>query len=278
MAMMPDKSGAPKPEQNSTPRLREYFPETLVWNPELVTDANGKAELKFKLADNITTWKLYTIASTKKGKIGVAEKEITAFQPFFVDLDPPKFLTNGDEISLPVQVRNYTEKKQKVDIGMAKADWFSFLGQEKQQVDVNSGDSQNAVFGFKAIEAVKHCKQRVTALAQGDSDAIEKPVTVRPDGEEIVKTDTSFFKETASFDVNFPANALAKTQKAELKIYPNLFSHVAESVEGLLQRPYGCGEQTISSTYPNLMVLKFTKETTSCVKLRKSTFRKATSV
>jgi hypothetical protein len=33
---------------------------------------------------------------------------------------------------------------------------------------------------------------------------------------------------------------------AELKIFPYLFSHVVESVEGLLQRPFGCGEQTIS--------------------------------
>ena len=248
------------PEQTSTPRLREYFPETLFWNPELITDKRGRAELKFKLADNITTWKMYSIASTKGGKIGVAEKEITAFQPFFADLDPPKFLTNGDEISLPVQVRNYTEKKQNVNITMAKADWFSFIGQDKQQVEVDKGNSANAIFGFKAIEALKDGKQRVTAIAQGESDAIEKPVTVRPDGEEIVKTETGVFKGSAGFDINFPANALQKTQKAELKIYPNLFSHVAESVEGLLQRPYGCGEQTISSTYPNLMILKFTKE------------------
>jgi len=243
------------PEQNSTPRLREYFPETLLWNPELITDKKGKAELKFNLADNITTWKLYTIASTKKGKIGVAEKEITAFQPFFVDLEPPKFLTNGDEISLPVQVRNYTEKKQDVGVTMTTAN----LGQEKQQIDVGSGDSKNAVFGFKAIDVVKDGKQRVTALAQGESDVIEKPVTVRPDGEEIVKTETNVFNGMTAFDVNFPANALPKTQKAEIKIYPNLFSHVTESVEGLLQRPYGCGEQTISSTYPNLMILKFIK-------------------
>ena len=108
-------------EENSTPRLREYFPETLVWNPELVTDKNGKAELKFKMADNITTWKLYTVASTKNGKIGIAEKEVQAFQPFFVDLEPPKFLTDGDEIFLPAQIRNYTDKKQKVDVSMAKS-------------------------------------------------------------------------------------------------------------------------------------------------------------
>jgi uncharacterized protein YfaS (alpha-2-macroglobulin family) len=246
-------------EKNSTPRLRAYFPETLVWVPELLTDKNGRAEMKFRLADNITTWKLYTIASTKNGKVGVVEKEITAFQPFFVDLEPPKFLTTEDEISLPVTVRNYTEKKQSVAVTMAKSEWFSFLGADSQQINVDPDNSQNAVFGFKAITAVKDGKQKVTAIAQKESDAIEKPVTVRPNGKEIVKTESKVFRAAADFNVDFPANALPGSISAEVKLYPNLLTHVGESVEGLLMRPYGCGEQTISSTYPNLMILKFAK-------------------
>lgn len=247
-------------QQNATPRLREYFPETLVWSPELLTDKNGKAQLKFKMADNITTWKLYTIASTKNGKIGVAEKEVQAFQPFFVDLDPPKFLTAGDEIHLPTQVRNYTQAKQRVKVSMTQGDWFALLNPAAQTIDVASGSAENAVFGFKTLTAIKDAKQRVTALAAKDSDAVEKPVTVRPNGQEIVETESKLFQSAASFDVNFPAESLPKTQRAELKIYPNLLAHVAESVEGLLQRPYGCGEQTVSSTYPNVMILKFTEK------------------
>src|SRR5213592_4029934 len=46
-----------------------------------------------------------------------------------------------------------------------------------------------------------------------------------------------------------PAEAIQNTPRAELKIYPNLMAHLIEGVEGILQRPYGCGEQTISSTY-----------------------------
>jgi hypothetical protein len=254
--------------QKSTPKLREYFPETLVWSPEIVTDKDGKAQLTFKMADNITTWKLYTIASTKNGKFGVAEKEITAFQPFFVDLDPPKFLTAGDEIYLPTQVRNYTPARQKVDVTMSKADWFSFLETETralartqtdsvQKIEVEKNAAGIALFGFKAETPVKDGKQRVTAIAAKDSDAIEKGVTVRPNGEEIVRTDAKLFSNSARFEIDFPQNALPKTPKSELKIYPNLLAHVTESVEGLLRRPYGCGEQTISSIYPNLMILKF---------------------
>ncbi len=302
---------APTIGQASTPRLREFFPETLYWQPELITDKKGKAEATFKMADNITTWKMYTIASTKKGKIGVAENEVTAFQPFFVDLDPPKFLTTGDEIFLPTQVRNYTDKRQNVNVTMANADWFEFLGCNgtltpssalrqttamaeppasaggqdstflkvastagtvppayaggstcdstgmKLTTAVDSGQSENTIFGFKAVRPAKEGKQRVTAIAQGDSDAIERPVTVRPDGQEIVHTESRYFAGTGAFAVNFPANAMPATHAAELKIYPNLLAHVTESVDGLLRRPYGCGEQTISSTYPNLMILKF---------------------
>ncbi len=261
-------------QASSTPRLREYFPETLVWQPEMVTGADGKAELKFKMADSITTWKMYTIASTRDGKIGVAEKEVTAFQAFFADLDPPKFLTEGDEIFLPTQIRNYTDKRQKVDVTMDRAAWFSMLTPEKQQIEVDSNASKNAVFGFKAITPIKAGKQRVTAIAEADSDAIEKPVTVRPDGQEIVRTDSRFAAGTQTIGLAFPANALPHTQRAELKIFPNLYSHIADSVGGLLHRPYGCGEQTISSTYPNLMILKFVKPETSIAKKARTFLQK----
>ena len=104
-------------------------------------------------------------------------------------------------------------KKQQVDVTMAKAGWCSFLGPDKQIIAVESGNSQNAVFGFKAISAIKDAKQRVTAVAQTDSDAIEKPVTVRPNGQEIVRTDSRVSGGNAEFDVNFPANALLLEQE-----------------------------------------------------------------
>lgn len=99
-------------EQSFTPRLREYFPETLLWQSELTTDKQGRDHLEFKLADNITTWKLSVIGANENGEVGTAQTEIRAFQPFFAELDPPRVLTEGDRISLPVVLRNYLERKQ----------------------------------------------------------------------------------------------------------------------------------------------------------------------
>lgn len=249
-----------KEQQNSTPRVREYFPETLLWQPELITDKNGKASLKFKLADSLTTWKLYAVASTETGEVGLIEKELQTFQPFFAELEPPKILTEGDEIALPVPVRNYTTSRQKVAVSMAENSWSSLMNGATQQIEIAPNTSKNAIFNFRAVTPVKDGKQKVTALAKGEGDAIEKNVTVKSNGKEIVETQAKLFRENAAFVVNFPANAFPNTRQAELKIYPNMLAHVAESVEGLLKRPYGCGEQTTSSTYPNLMILKLEKD------------------
>jgi len=243
-----------------TPRVREYFPETLLWQPELLTDKYGKAELKFKLGDNLTTWKLYAVGSTETGEIGLVEKEFQTFQPFFAELDPPRILTEGDEIALPVPVRNYTDKRQKVAVSMTANDWSRNLNGAAQNIEIPANTSANAIFNFQAIAPVTDGKQKVTALAKGEGDAIEKPVTVRPNGKEIVSTELNLFEKETSFDVNFPNYALPGNRRTEIKIYPNMLAHVAESVEGLLKRPYGCGEQTTSSTYPNLMILKIEKE------------------
>lgn len=243
-----------------TPRVREYFPETLVWMPEIITDKNGKAEVKFRLGDNLTTWKLYAVGSTETGEIGLVEREFQTFQPFFAELDPPRILTEGDEIALPVPIRNYTNKRQKVSVSMANNDWSRIVSGASQNIEIPGNSTQNAIFNFQATTPVTDGKQRVTALANSEGDAIEKPVTVNPNGKEIVQTQSNLFEKETAFEVNFPNNALPKNRSVQIKIYPNMLAHVAESVEGLLKRPYGCGEQTTSSTYPNLMILKIEKE------------------
>ena len=132
------------PQQTSTPRLREYFPETLVWQPSLETDKQGRAQLKFKLADNITTWKLAVVGSTVDGQIGFAEKEFLAFQPFFAEHDPPRVLTEGDEIALPVVLRNYLKEPQSMNVEMKPGNWFSLLTPPAQKITIPAGGSANA--------------------------------------------------------------------------------------------------------------------------------------
>lgn len=253
--------GAVAQVQLATPRLREYFPETLVWQPSLETDKQGKAQLKFKLADNITTWKMSVIASTEDGQIGTVEKEIKAFQPFFVEHDPPRVLTEGDEISLPIVVRNYLDQAQTVNLSIRPENWFTLLAPATQSAAVAAGDATRTTFDLRATSSVKDGKQRITATASDANDAIEKPVTVHPDGEEKTASAGDILTDHSTLTLEIPSSLVPNSARAELKIYPNLMAHVTESVEAIMHRPYGCGEQTISSSYPSLLLLRNYKQT-----------------
>lgn len=245
--------------QISTPRLREFFPETLLWQPELITDKKGRAQLDFKLADNITTWKMAVIGSTENGEVATAETEIRAFQPFFAELDAPKILTQGDRISLPVVLRNYLGQNQSIDLQLRPETWFRILESDRKTTNVPQGDSITEAFDLEVLTPVAEGHQRITALGSEFSDAIQKNVKVHPDGEEKSITTTELFRNSTDMFLDLPAETIKDSARVELKIYPHFTSHLWESVEGIMQRPYGCGEQTISSTYPSLLVLRYLK-------------------
>src|SRR5262249_12534518 len=89
------------------PRVRTYFPETLVWKPELITDAHGRISYDFDFADSITSWQFTASAITADGRLGGWRQDVRVTQPFFVDLNLPASLTRNDSISVPVVVSNY---------------------------------------------------------------------------------------------------------------------------------------------------------------------------
>jgi hypothetical protein len=245
--------------QLSTPRLRKYFPEALLWRPEVVTDRKGHARVKFPLADNITTWKLEAVASTVDGELGTADKEIRAFQPFFIEHDPPRFLTSGDELNLPVVLRNYLDHPLRAQVAMQQGNWFSLRDPAAKTLEVAPGDSASALFPFKATAPARQGKQKVTALSGEASDAIERTVTVRPNGEEETQTLSRLFRDAAALDLAIPTATLPGSLEVTLKIYPNLHAHVLESIEAILVRPHGCAEQIISSAYPSILYLRYAK-------------------
>ena len=259
------KSGAASGQINiplATPRLREYFPETLLWQAEIHTDRAGRSIVKVPLADSITTWKVSVIASTLDGRIATASTDIRAFLPFFAELEPPKVLTVGDEIHLPVTVRNYLDKPQSVSLDWAAEPWSQSLSPRTIQLDVPPGDYAEQAFAFRAALPLKEAKQRLIAFnrsSANDGDAIEKKLRVHADGQQRVAQSSSIFLGNTSLSMEIPASALPGSVEAELVVYPSLIAHVSDAIEGIMERPYGCAEQTISSAYPSLLWLQMQK-------------------
>jgi hypothetical protein len=246
----------------ATPRLRQYFPETLLWQPEVHTDRAGRSTVKVPLADTITTWKVSVIASDLDGHIATASRDIRAFLPFFAELEPPKVLTVGDEIHLPVTVRNYLDKPQSVSLDWTAEPWSQLLSPRTVQLEVSPGDYAEQTFSFRAALPMKDAAQRLTAFnrsSANDSDAIEKKLRIHADGQQRLAQSSSIILGNTSLSIEIPASALPGSVEAELVLYPNLIAHVGDAIEGIMERPYGCAEQTISSAYPSLLWLELQK-------------------
>ncbi len=240
----------------STPRLREYFPETLLWEPLLETGRDGRARLRFKLADNLTTWKMSVIGSTADGRMETAETEFKTFQPFFVDLETPPTLTQGDRVTLPAVVRNYLGQPQTVEASLAAQAWIEAPGPAAQKLTIAPGEAATATFPIRASISVREGPARLTATSRATGDAIERVVAVHPDGQERAATASDVFHTKTSLTIAVAKEIVAGSLTGELRIYPNLFAHVVASIGAVLQRPWGCAEQTISSTYPSVYAVR----------------------
>ena len=85
------------------------------------------------MADSITTWRMAMLASTTHGALGTATSSVKVFQDFFVDLDLPVALTQGDRISIPVAVYNYSGADGHVSLHLHPEDWFSLVGDSSEK-------------------------------------------------------------------------------------------------------------------------------------------------
>ncbi len=242
------------------PRIREYFPETFIFEPAIITDEEGNARLKVRMPDAITTWRMTMFASTKEGELGSDLSNIKVFQDFFVDIDLPVSLTQGDEISIPVLIFNYLPKEQKIKVVLEAGDWFESIG-EREIEKILSKDEVTVLYFPLKVKKIGYHPILVKAYGELKSDAIKKCVEVLPDGKKFENIISDRLERNVLKKISFPENAIPDANSLILKIYPGIYSQIVEGLDKLLGMPFGCFEQTSSITYPNILILDYLRKT-----------------
>ena len=227
-------------------RIRQFFPETLLSEPALITDERGRATLSVMMADSITTWRLTGLANSRLGQLGSVNGSLRVFQDFFVDIDFPVALTQGDEVSVPIVVYNYLPTKQTVRLTFEKSEWFTPLSTlNPEPLTLNPNEVRAVHFPLRATRIGRH-SLTVHAESVGNGrravpvrDAIRREVEVFPDGREVATSASGRLNETVTRTVTIPAHAIPDASKLFVKIYPGVFSQTVEGLESMLSVPYG---------------------------------------
>jgi uncharacterized protein YfaS (alpha-2-macroglobulin family) len=259
-------------DKNETPaqetHVRSYFPEALYINPEIITDGNGVANITIPIADSITTWRMAMFASTKAGALGTSSSALKVFQDFFVDLDLPVTLTQGDRVSIPVAVYNYAGDRGDVTLTLQPDDWFSLVDDNAEKsVAVDAGRVAGSEFTLEA-KRIGRFKLTLSARMKGAAereDIVVREIEVIPNGREQNMVFNGRLdspgEETAQHNVQFPSGSIPDASKIFVRLYPGPLSQVIEGMDSILRMPGGCFEQTSSSTYPNVLALDYMKRT-----------------
>lgn len=250
----------PDAKDSAAPHIRSYFPEALYINPEIITDGKGNADIAIPIADSITTWRIAILASTQSGSLGTGVSSLKVFQDFFVDLDLPVTLTQGDRVSIPVAVYNYSGKAGEVSLKLDADDWFSLVNDEfERTLHVDSGRVGSSQF---TVQANRIGKFKLTIMAKmdgGKQDIVVHEIEVIPNGREQNIVFNGTLDNNIKHDVAFPPTAIPGAGKLFVRLYPGPLSQIIEGMDSILRMPGGCFEQTSSSTYPNVLALDYMK-------------------
>ena len=103
---------------------RENLEETVFFYPNVVT-TDGIAKIDFTMNEALTTWKLRLIAHTKDLKVGYVEKSIVTQKNLMIEPHLPRYLRQGDHITLNAKVTNLSDKTMDVNSSLMITDAIS---------------------------------------------------------------------------------------------------------------------------------------------------------
>lgn len=259
MKGMKEESGGQ--ELAEVERVRQFFPETWMWVPDLETAEDGTATMSLSVPDSITTWRLHAVSSSSAG-LGIAEGSLKVFQEFFADPDLPYAVIRGEEFPVKVQVYNYLGVPQKVQVTLEGGDWYDLVSGADEEVEVEPSGVRSVTYVIRPTK-VGTRKVRITARGPNKADAVVKTLIVDPEGTRRESVENAMLSagQRTDVDVSMPDDLVPDSDKVLVHVTPSLAAQAISGVENLLTLPTGCGEQTMIRMAPNTEMLRYLKQT-----------------
>jgi hypothetical protein len=240
---LPGSPGAPGKANRSErgvkvlERPRREDVDTAAWQPELITDANGKTRFTFKMPDSLTRWRITARAIADDGQVGQKKQFVRSEKPLYLKWSGPTKFRNGDKPDLGVFAFSQAEKPVKAElvIHYGGAD-------QRMPVTLNNGINYIPLPAF--------------ALASGDwtaelvqdgktADALAVRLTATGEGWQVTQSQVvdALSGDTA---LTLPADAT----DIRLRLDDSAQALFRSALDDLLSYPYGGVEQTASQLLP----------------------------
>ena len=249
--------------------LRKNFDPCAAWMPTLKTGADGQFTASFIAPDTLTRYRLIAVAHEGASRFGVGTGEAIVNKPLMLEPSPPLFAHEGDRLQPMAIVQNNSDHAGtwKVTLtldsmtGAGAPDSPNQPGQLETFVTLEPR-SQGAISFDVHFRNTGTARWVWTATPEnvGDavlrrslSDAVESTFEVRYPMPLLTEVNFVSFNDSARKNNlldGFSPNLLDGVGDFEVEFARSRLSEAGAAIDYLLHYPYGCVEQTTSSTIP----------------------------
>ena len=243
---------------------RKNFAETAFFYPQLHTDKNGEILIDFTIPESLTKWRFKGFAHTKDLKTGYIEQEIVTQKQLSINANMPRFLREGDTITVSARLANLTaaELKGKVNLQL-----FNALNMQPVSLLLNQADAQQSftiagattkAVSFRMVipAGLDALDYRLTADAGKFTDGEENTLPVLPNRTLVTESMPMMVRpgKEQLFTFNKLVNQTSTTlqnKSLTLEYTQNPVWYAVQALPYMMEFPYECSEQIFSRYYAN---------------------------
>ncbi len=245
-------------------QLRKNLQETAFFFPHLSTDKDGNVSFSFTTPEALTQWKLQLLAHTKDLKQGITALTTVTQKELMVLPNPPRFLREGDRITLSTKIANLSTKDlqgsgqlQLTDALTGKSLDIRLGNQQKtQNFSVAANGNTQLSWNLMIPEGVQSVAYTIVAKAHDFSDGEQGFLPVLTNRTLVTETLPLWVRsnQTRTFTLEKLRDNTSTTlrhHKLSLEITSNPAWYAVQALPYLMEYPYECNEQTFARYYAN---------------------------
>ncbi len=222
------------------------------WSGVQKTNGSGEANFEFDVPQFSGEIRLMAVAY-KDEKFGAGETNMTVADPVVISTGLPRFLSPGDTITVPVTLSNTTKNATTAKVHLKVSGPLQVVGAADQQTNLTANAESRALFKVVAQQRIDSGTIRVEVSALGEKFFEETQITVRPPSTLQKESGSGSIAAGSSQTISIPLNRFMQgSTDYKLVVSKSPALELGDQLNYLVQYPYGCTEQTVSSAFPQL--------------------------